>query len=351
MKSTSISDNSYPLPLVYTLSAAERMEIEKLLSEMTKRYSTIERDDVALACEIASSKLPHDLLNVLRSIASGYTKSSHLLIKGFEVDDTRIGDSPLHWDAPWDSVNYLREEMFQMLVSSAIGGVFGWRTQENGRFLRHIVPIEAVKNEQLGGSSATTLLWHKEEAFHPGRADFFTLMCYRNSERATTNISCVDDIEISPEDYTILHQERFLIKSDKSHTPVENNSEYWKMNSEAFSIIQDMMDNPQPVALLYGGPRLKMMRVDQAFACSLPGDEEANRALNALHDALDTAAIHLVMEPGDIVLLDNLRVAHGRSIYKPNYGPKQRWMRRVNIASGRRANFRLRDSHKLRVML
>ncbi len=336
---------------VYTLNKVELSEIKALLGELYARFSTVENEEAALACEVAATRLPAGLLALLRIVASGYARSGYILIRGFEIDDEAIGDSPQHWDQPWHDRPYLREELFQVLLSSAIGGVFGWRTQENGRFLRHIVPIESVKNEQLGGSSATTLMWHTEEAFHIGRADFFTLMCYRNREKATTNIACVDDLDLPEATVEILRQPRFIIFPDKSHTPVENSSEQWKLNAEAFSAIQEMMDNPQSVSLIYGRSDLPMMRVDQAFVSPVDGDEEAAAALAELHEALDRAAITLQMEPGDIVLLDNLRVAHGRSVYQPDYGPKHRWMRRVNIDNGRRINFGLRDSQKIRIML
>ena len=344
-------DHLLPDNLVYNLSDGEKHEIEVLLSKLTSQFGSVECSQAAFACEVMAARLPQELLRLLKLIASGEVPCGYLVVRGFEIDDASIGPSPQHWDQPWGDRPYLREEFFQLLLSSAVGGVFGWRTQENGRFLRHIVPIESVKDEQLGGSSATTLMWHTEEAFHRGRADFFTLMCYRNREKATTNISSIDDFELSEDTVKILRQPRFFILPDKSHTPVENESEQWKLNADAFTLIRQMIENPQPVPLIYGRHDLPMMRVDQAFVMALEGDDEAAAALDALHAELDRVSISLHLEPGEIVLLDNLRVAHGRSIYKPDYGPAHRWMRRVNIANGRRVNFDLRDREKIRVMV
>ncbi|WP_172982840.1 TauD/TfdA family dioxygenase [Roseovarius bejariae] len=340
-----------PDDLIYNLSEREKSDIEDLLSELVSQFDSVESSEAAFACELMAARLPQNLLGLLKLIASGEVPCGYLVVRGFDIDDAAIGPSPQHWDQPWDNRPYLREEFFQLLLSSAVGGVFGWRTQENGRFLRHIVPIESVKDEQLGGSSATTLMWHTEEAFHRGRADFFTLMCYRNREKATTNISCIDDFDLPPETVDILRQPRFIILPDKSHTPVENESEQWKLNADAFKLIQQMIDDSQPVPLIYGRRDMPMMCVDQAFVSALDGDDEADAALNAMHAELDRVSVSLHLEPGEIVLLDNLRVAHGRSIYKPDYGPKHRWMRRVNIANGRRVNFDLRDRENIRVML
>jgi Fe(II)/alpha-ketoglutarate-dependent arginine beta-hydroxylase len=340
-----------PKDRTLVLTDQERAEIEVVISSLRDRFSTIETPDFAMTCEIAALQLPKRVLAVLKQIAAGAVQCGHFLVRGFQIDDAAIGPSPAHWDQPWEGRPYLREEIFQMLISGVIGGAFGWRTQENGRFLRHIVPIDAVKNEQLGGSSATTLLWHTEEAFHPGRADFFTLMCYRNREQATTNIASIDDFRLGADTLEILRQPRFIILPDKSHTPVENSSDLWALNSATFERIARMMNDPQPVSLIYGPKTMPMMRVDQAFVEPLAGDSAATDALVALHTELDRVKLELQMQPGDIVLLDNLRVAHGRSVYTPDYGPKHRWMRRVNIANGRRHSFDLRDNQNLRVML
>ncbi len=333
------------------LSETELSDIEELIQQMMEQFDSIESSDFAMFCEVMATRLPERLFVALRTVSSGDYPSTFLQVKGFEVDQASIGPSPEHWDQPWSHQPYLREEMFQALISSAVGGLFGWRTQENGRFLRHIIPIEAVAEEQLGGSSSVTLAWHTEEAFHPGRADYFTLMCYRNEEKAITNIASVEDLKLPTEVLNVLRQPRFIIEPDKSHTPSQNESANWTLNKRAFEQIFAMLENPQPVALIYGSESMPFMRVDQAFASALSGDAEAEAAIVAFHEALNTCRQELCMEPGDLILLDNLRVAHGRSVYAPNYGPNQRWMRRVNIMNGRRHFHELRDSKQLRVML
>lgn len=338
-------------PSSYSLSELENQKLNEIILGLIDQFDSVESLEAAINCEFFTSLLPYNLHKSLKLIASGESQQGYLVVKGFNISDELIGPSPSHWDAPWAKTPYLREEFFQLLLSSAVGGVFGWCTQENGRFLRHIVPIKAVHNEQLGGGSSTTLMWHTEEAFHPGRADYFTLMCYRNKEQASTSIAFIGDMDLPAETLAILREPRFLIAPDRSHTPAENHSQHWKLNSKAFERIRDMFDNQYPVPLIYGRHDLPMMRVDQAFTTAIPGDYAAAQALDALHQELDRVSVHLCLKPGELVLLDNLRVAHGRSRYVPDYGPQHRWMRRVNIANGRRVNFDLRDAENIRVML
>jgi len=333
------------------LKQNDLIQINRKISELCLKFNSVESPEFLEACEFAASDLPSELLQTLISMSTRFLRNGYLVIRGFPLDDAAIGNTPDHWDVPWANTKVFREEVFQCLISSAVGSAFGWRTQENGRCLRHIVPIEQDKMEQLGGSSATTLLWHTEEAFHEARADFFTLMCYRNSERATTNIACLDDLELDSETFEILSQERFIIEPDKSHLPDNNKSNNWSMSEECFDRISDMINFPKPQSVFYGRQGSKKMRVDQAFMRPIEGDLEAESALDKLHDELDRQAHNLVLNAGDIVLLDNMLVAHGRSTFKPNPGNKKRWMRRVNIGLDKKSRAAFADPRNSHIML
>lgn len=335
----------------YQLSDLELTQIDIILNELKSQYDSIERSDFQNACSIASAGLPFELKKYLTEIASNLRTEGFYVISGFQINDAQIGPTPSHWDAPWGNHSYSREEIFQCLISAYIGSTFGWRTQENGRFLRHIVPIEQDKDEQLGGSSSTPLLWHTEEAFHPGRADYMTLMCYRNTEQAETLLTNVRALKLSEKTRRILSEERFMIEPDKSHLPENNVSEQWKMRAEQFNKIYDLLSKPRKCAVLHGTEEYPMMVVDQAFMSPCEGDAIAAAALDEFHAALDEAVTRLVMQSGDLVIIDNLATAHGRSVYKPNYGPKARWMRRVNIRNGRRAYWNYMESNNSRAMI
>ncbi|MBA2729008.1 MAG: TauD/TfdA family dioxygenase [Parachlamydiaceae bacterium] len=254
-------------------------------------------------------------------------------VKGFSIDDEMIGPTPAKWDAPWSHAKSFREEIYQCLISSCLGDIFGWLTQENGRFIRHIVPIEKDKNEQLGGSSNVILLWHIEEAFHPYRADLMSIMCYRNEEQASTNICSLHDLDI-PEKYRqVLSEPRFIIQPDKSHTIENNISSQWNLSEAHFSKIRSFIENPIPVAALKGKPGFEHLLVDEAFMEAVEGDLEAKEVLEWFFAHMNEKKTQVIAAPGDILLIDNRITVHGRSPYKPNYGPKARWLRRINITT------------------
>ncbi len=332
------------------LEPNEIVVIEELIRQMKKAFNSIESQTFADECQLAAQKLPYRLRKLLNDFRNGRLETGYLLLEGFPVDQEAIGPTPKHWDAPWVFPQILREEMAQCLISSAMGDLFGWLTQENGRFLRHIVPIEADKNEQLGGSSNVTLLWHVEEAFHPQRADMMTIMCYRNEEGACTNICPVSELEIPRNYWDILSQPRFIIEPDKSHLPENNKSQHWQLDEAHFQKIHHFLQNPEPVAVLQGRRGKEQFLIDEAFMKAVPHDEEAQEALDWLYQHMNEKKHEIVMKSGDLLLIDNRTTTHGRSAYKPKYGPKARWLRRVNISADLRKSYQWKDAPYGRVI-
>lgn len=319
--------------LTLSLNTEECNQIESIIAFLQSKYTSAESQELATECYLLASELPMRLRKCFNDFRNQRISGGYLLVDGFSIDDESIGPTPAHWDAPWDNPKSLREEIYQSLISSCLGDIFGWLTQENGRFIRHIVPVEKDKNEQLGGSSNVTLLWHIEEAFHPYRADMMSIMCYRNDEQATTNICSLCDLDIPSHYRAILSQPRYIIQPDKSHSMENNISSQWVLNKEHFAKIRSFIDNPTPIAVLHGKPGDEHLIVDEAFMEPLEGDQEAKEALEWLYQHMNERKTAIVAKPGDLLLIDNRITVHGRSPYKPNYGPKARWMRRINITT------------------
>lgn len=147
--------------------------IDVIIQRLSSSFVSVENREFQKACALEVSNLPSQLREYLTKIASNLCNEGYYVLSGFKIDDEKIGDSPAHWDAPWENPRYLREEIFQCLISSAIGSLFGWRTQENGRLLRHIVPIKSDENEQLGGSSKTPLFLAYRRSFSSRKSRLF----------------------------------------------------------------------------------------------------------------------------------------------------------------------------------
>jgi Fe(II)/alpha-ketoglutarate-dependent arginine beta-hydroxylase len=329
---------------VHALTPSELEGIEAGIDRLARGFGSVESTEFADACALTAQELPRPVRELAHRFKQMHLQCGAVLLRGVPVDDQRIGPSPRHWDASWRNPPTLREEVAQCLLTSLLGDIFGWRTQENGRFLRHIVPIEKEQSEQLGGSSTVTLVWHNEEAFHDHRCDFLSLVCYRNEEQAQTILSCIDDVDVDDERWGILSAPRFVVLPDTSHLPEQNVSMHWRLDDTAFERIRKMYAQPEPVPVLSGSRSRPFIQVDEAFMSALPGDAEAPAAYDWLLARFYDCQAALVMQPGDMLWIDNKRTVHGRTVYRPNYGPRQRWLRRVNATLNLRHSLPYREA-------
>ncbi len=73
------------------------------------------------------------------------------------------------------------------------------------------------------------------------------------------------------------------------------------------------------------------MRLDPYFMEHLDDDPEAQEALDALVEQIDTNLKDLTLKSGDICFIDNYRVVHGRKPFTARYDGNDRWLKRLNI--------------------
>lgn len=326
------------------LSEHEKSGIEAITGILMFEFDSVECREFARRCAEMSADLPVSLRRRLKNWKDLVEGGGFRILKGFEVDDTRIGPSPANWDAPWSHVPYLREEIFQCLITSCLGDIFGYRSLENGRFLRHATPERGKEAEQVAGGSTTTLEWHTEEAFHPCRADFMSIMCYRNTERAVTNVACIDDLELDAAVWEVLRQPRFRFPPDQSHRPEEySESRNWDSTGDRFRKVKEFLEDPVPQPIVFGAYDYPCMVIDEAFMEPIAGDNEAAAALQNLLEALNIANRPVTLESGDLLIVDNQRAVHGRSSFVPDYGPSKRWLRILYSTMDLRASLAYRD--------
>jgi L-asparagine oxygenase len=100
-----------------------------------------------------------------------------------------------------------------------------------------------------------------------------------------------------------------------------------------------------PYPVLSGSDAHPDMTVD-CYAME-PSSDLAARSLRALTDALTAVTVEVATEPGDLLIIDNRVVAHGRTPFTPRYDGHDRWLRRVFVVADlrRSASARAGFSH------
>jgi len=307
------------------LDASDLQRLTRLLDEVGARYQNVQALDFLEAAPLIAQDFPLALREFLCN-ARLREQSGVFVLPALDIIGPITTRTPRDWREVASPTPTHRADIFLVLAASLMGDVFGWTTQQNGRYVHDVLPMLGLETEQVGWSSLTPLTWHTEDAFHPHRADYLALLCLRNPDGVATTVCSITDLELSAADEEILWQERFLIRPDESHLPKHNTSD-----TGLFDKIEEMMRNPAKVSVFFGNPRRPYLRIDPDYMIAAPGDRQAADALAAVCASIDRNLHDLVLRQGDLCILDNFQVVHGRRSFHAQYDGNDRWLKRVNI--------------------
>lgn len=295
----------------------------------------LSRLSCVLACEYLSSDseallsdLPHLAKRLpprLREQIDAYLAGGEgdlMLIRSHMVSDSDLGPTPEHWNKKKSPNSSLEYEILTLLYGSVLGPVFGWSTQQAGHIVNDIIPVEQLADRQVGASSSVELAWHTEDAFHPGRADFICLFCLRNPTGAPTTVASLADVTKNMTVPQALFEACVYIAADDAQLA----------GAEETSAKQWAGGSLDPVPILTETDNGFAMRIDPAYMKARTDVQGVSQAVDDFCHAIAEHLQDIVLEPGDLLILDNRRVVHGRRPFKPRYRGQDRWLKRINVA-------------------
>jgi Fe(II)/alpha-ketoglutarate-dependent arginine beta-hydroxylase len=334
-----------------TLSDSEIVPTLALLAEIAQRFDSAEDPGFLRQAPVYAQELPRKLRIFLNDFRLLEPQAGYCVISGFPIDDEKIGVTPRHWKDRVHPTPTLEADLFLVLVGSLLGEPIGWSTQQGGSVVHDIFPIAGHEKEQIATGSEDPLTWHTEDAFHPYRGDYLALLCLRNPDRVGTSCATLDTARLSPRHRQLLFEPLFTIRPDESHLPKTAAQQSCdEKSNKSYEHIFRMNDAPPKIAVLSGSPEQPYIRIDPYFMDRVEDDAEAQAALEALIAHLDSRIETVVSSPGDIFVLDNFRMVHGRQPFKARYDGHDRWLKRINISRNLRGSRSLRDSADARVL-
>ncbi|WP_430477765.1 arginine beta-hydroxylase, Fe(II)/alpha-ketoglutarate-dependent [Streptomyces sp. P11-1] len=317
------------------LTPQEAAEAAALAVRCVQEYGDVESPEFLAEATVISHELPKRLRTFIAT--SRLDERAHaLVLRGNAVDDALLGPTPAHWRNAVTSGS-LPFSFLLALYASLLGDVFGWATQQDGRVVTDVLPIQGGEHSLVSSSSRQELGWHTEDAFSPHRADYVGLFSLRNPDRVATTLAGVPLDDLDDRTVDLLLQDRFLIRPDDSHLPVNNSTA--QEGVREFEEIMKAVDRPAPVPILTGHRAAPWLRIDGDFSAPADGDEEAAAALKTLSELIDAGLYEVALDAGDVAFIDNRRAVHGRRSFQPRYDGRDRWLKRINVT---------RDLHRSR---
>lgn len=319
----------------------EMDEIKQLMNSVDQfvhPYDATENNNNFSLLSFYANRLPERLVRFLLNFKYNEDNDGACLVKGFEVDAERIGLTPNSWDDSNAAQRTSTESLFLLFCSALLGDVIGWSTQQNGKIVHDIVPSRGDEHKQVGSSSLTKLWWHTEEAFHPCRCDYLGLLCLRNNVGAATTYASVKSLQLTEDIKHILFNAKYSIYPDSSH-----------LKADCDGIFQ-MAKNPVRFPILLGDFNNPYLCIDPFYMDEIKDETEEDRALQKIVTEIENSLQRIVLEPGDILFLDNYRVVHGRDPYVARYDGTDRWLKRVNVARDLRKSRSFRSNNNSRII-
>lgn len=201
---------------------------------------------------------------------------------------------------------------FLVSYAAKYGTAVGYDREDDGRIVQNVFPKLKEEKKQISSSSSVLLQMHTETAFHPYKPDWILLACVRGDKKAQTLYATMDEIlyeldepttwDLRQPDYVTTMDRSFLLKGDKDKTyvvrPLVGVGE-WSLTYDA-----DLMK---------------------------PLTDHAGRALAKLGAAIKKRTRTVVLEAGDILVINNRTTVHGRNSFKARYDGTDRWLKRVLV--------------------
>ncbi|MEU9942691.1 TauD/TfdA family dioxygenase [Streptomyces lavendulae] len=313
-----------PAP-VRPLDAAAVRELTAAASELLADHGSATSPELLADLPRTCARLSEEIHGALRPVD---TSDGLFVLHGLQPDDSELGSTPAHWSSVGDAGALW--DVVLLLVSALMGTPIAWEGQQDGRFVHNIVPSPGHESEQTGASSSVLLTPHTEDAFHPGRAHLLLLCCMRNHDNIATTAASIRMTSLADEDVEQLRRPVVPILPD-----------------DAYEQARQFAGRPAPVPTLFDTNEGLTMRFDPAYTPLEEADEAWRAAYGRLGDELARVSVAVSLEPGDVLVVDNDIVVHGRVPFRARYDGADRWLKRASVRVEDRATRPLaeRDEH------
>lgn len=306
------------------LNAQELERVRAIIEKLKQDYLTADNHAFFKKSCYFSSLLPIRIRSFYRDLKCDPKHSGISLLRGFPFVELRT--TPPSWDYNESYHPDSELDFFSVLVSSCVGHVFGWSTQQKGKIIHDLIPQQNRGGAQTGYGSTTELKMHTEDSFHSMRAEFICMYGIRNQSEVPTTLASIRDANLTSETKKILFDYRLKIYPDDSHLD----------NAQRAKTVHENLGVVSSIATLYGDRANPFLCFDPAYTDFESMDEEIVHAYKTLETEIDKITRDVSILPGEICIIDNRKVVHGRRAFFPSFDGNDRWLKRINISTNLR---------------
>jgi L-asparagine oxygenase len=179
--------------------------------------------------------------------------------------------------------------------------------EECDSFFQDIVPIKSNSTLQTSSSSDQPLEIHTEQAFSEDRPNFLSLACLRGDPNAITYLLSLETLlkHLTPEEVELLKSKEWLCRVDISF-----------VRGGAKDTLRG------PMAILQDNGNKLVFEQDLMTGLT----HRADKLIDRIVDIYEQHKTGIVLETGDVLIIDNRKNVHGRSKFTPRYDGTDRFL-------------------------
>jgi len=296
-----------------------------------RSHPYLEFERTAALAEQALASLSHDDLRPLLSFKRNGCRGGRLLLRGSVTDPDLMPTAESQSEIERNKRTFY-SEFYLILLGKLLGEPFSYAQEKNGALIHNVRPTRQNASNIASDSSAIVLDLHNENIYHPIQPDYLLLIGLRKDPGglAKTLVLGVDEIlpKLSPQDVETLSTFQF-------RTSVDYN----------FGNANAARGKGPLIKVLYGNPLSPMIAYDDEYVAGI--NSTAQGALDRLRAVLHEGMNEVELQPGDILLIDNLKAVHGRTAFRARYDGTDRWLQRLLVTRDlRRAEMLLGETHR-----
>lgn len=268
-------------------------------------------EDLVRIAALGARDLPVEVDDAIVRFASESHRSGALLIRNAPIG--ALPPTPATPESP--VAKDLATELTLLTVARRLGQPVGYIPEHGGRIVQNIVPTQTDADRQTSTSSRSNLMFHTETAFHPFRPRYLLLLCLRGDPSAHTTLVSIHELMDRLPDHVVdvMFQARFRTAVDAS-------------------FLDGRANELGPARPLITGTRSEPTFVFDADL-TVGIDGEADDVLVRLRDLIEEIKTSVVLEPGDLLVVDNNIAVHGRSPFTARFDGHDRWLQRSFVVT------------------
>jgi L-asparagine oxygenase len=298
-------------PVIDALVAPPAVDASNWNLGSTDALGTDLTEDLVHAAAVGARGLPADVDDALLRFAVAPPRAGALLIRNVPIGD--LPPTPPAPDAP--VAKTLTTELALLTIARRLGQPVGYVPEHGGRIVQNIVPTQSDADRQTSTSSRSNLMFHTETAFHPHRPRYLLLLCLRGDPAAHTTLASVHDImdHLTDDMVEVMFEPRFRTAVDASFLAGRANE-----LGPARPLVTGTRDEPTFI-------------FDADLTVGV--DAVAEDVLGAVRSAIAEVETSVVLEPGDLLVVDNNVAVHGRSPFSARFDGTDRWLQRSFVVT------------------